>query len=92
METSTIAPTITLDVFSDATSLRQRLRERNAATVASLLPGGLILEDAPEALTYRLGAVGGWQLVESGETVRLVSAEGHELTVRDGHLTLAIAK
>jgi hypothetical protein len=87
------APTVTLDVFEAApVDLRSRLRAQPVTTAASLLPGGMILEESPEALVYRLAMAGAWRVETTGAEIRLTNDEGVTVQVVDGRLSLAIAK
>ena len=91
--TLTAPPTITLDVYTEAPlDLRQRLRQQPATQVASLLPGGVILEDSAEDLTYRLAMPGDWRLETVDGEICLTNGTGATVRVADGQLTLTIAK
>ncbi|MNS62857.1 hypothetical protein D3C72_959370 [compost metagenome] len=96
MQTTTLqaTPSITLDVFAAAapTDLRRRLREQPAMSAATLLPGGMILEETEDALTYRMTGNGEWRLAFDGETVCLTNGEGATVRIDGGKLSLAIAK
>lgn len=84
---------ITLDVFEQPSSdLRRRLRERPDRLTASMLPGGVILEDHADSLVYRLGGCGAWNVQEVGAGFVLRSAEGMEINLRDGQVTLHMPK
>jgi hypothetical protein len=84
---------ITLDVFENHSSdLRRRLREQPDRMTASMLPGGMILEDRAEELVYRLGGSGDWKVETMGAAVVLRSTEGVEINVRDGQVTLHLPK
>jgi hypothetical protein len=92
METATLTtPKVTLDVYPAASDLRSRLRTQSA-TPASLLPGGMILEESPEALVYRMAMPGAWRVEREGEDLCLTNAEGATVRVHDGKLSLTIAK
>lgn len=92
MELATLAtPKVTLDVYPAApTDLRSRLRA--TTTTASLLPGGMILEESPEAVTYRMAVPGTWRVEFDGEDICLTNPEGASVRVADGKLSLTIAK
>ena len=95
MEKVTLAapPTITLDVYTEAPlDLRQRLRRQPSEQVASLLPGGVILEDSAEELTYRVALPGDWRVETHGEDICLTNDAGTTVRVVDGKLTLSIVK
>lgn len=96
METLTqvkATPKVTLDVFEAApVDLRSRLRARPVTTAASLLPGGVILEESSEALVYRLATAGDWRVETLGDEIRLTDGRGVTISVVDGKLSLAIAK
>lgn len=96
METLTpvkATPKVTLDVFEAApVDLRSRLRARPVTTAASLLPGGVILEESSEALVYRLATAGDWRVETLGDEIRLTDGRGVTIRVVDGKLSLAIAK
>lgn len=87
------APTVTLDVFEAApVDLRSRLRAQHVTTAASLLPGGVILEESAEALVYRLAMAGDWRVETAGAEIRLTNDAGVTVHVVDGRLSLAVAK
>jgi hypothetical protein len=95
MEMATLtAPKVTIDVYPTApsTDLRRRLREQSPTMAASLLPGGMILEESPEALVYRLAMSGVWRVELDGEDICLSNAQGAQVRVSDGKLSLTIAK
>ena len=91
--TAAAPATVTLDVFADdANGLRRRLQQRPASFTASLLPGGMIYEETESACTYRLGGLGGWQLEERDGEFHLSNALGHRVVLRDGQMSVSIAK
>ena len=91
--TRTANPTVTLDVYAAApVDLRRRLREQPATTAASLLPGGVVLEESADALVYRLAMPGTWRMERDGEDLSLVDDHGTTVRVIDGKLSLTIAK
>jgi hypothetical protein len=92
MELATlVTPKVTLDVYPAApTDLRSRLRAQT--TTASLLPGGMILEESPEAVTYRMAVAGNWRVELEGDDICLINPEGATVRVADGKLSLTISK
>jgi hypothetical protein len=87
------APAINLDVYAENPGgLRRRLQDRPAQLAASLLPGGMIMEETDEALTYRVGTFGPWTIEQRDGEIRLSNDMGHTLTVRDGQVIHTIAK
>lgn len=91
--TAAAPATVTIDVFADnSNGLRRRLQARPEAFTASLLPGGMIFEETESACTYRLGGLGGWQLEERDGEIRLSNALGQRVTLRDGQMSVSIAK
>ena len=79
------APKVTIDVYpTQSTDLRRRLREQSPTVAASLLPGGMILEEAPEALVYRMAMSGVWRVEMHGDDICLSNAQGAQVRVGDG--------
>lgn len=84
---------ITLDVFEETSSdLRRRLRQQPERVTASMLPGGVILEDHEEELVYRLGGGGAWTLERRAEGYLLRSEEGAEIRLNDSQMALHLPK
>ena len=89
----TASPTVTIDVYPAApVDLRRRLREQPATTAASLLPGGMVLEESAHELVYRLALPGAFRLERDGDDVILTDDRGTTVRVVDGQLSLTIAK
>lgn len=84
---------ITLDVFHNAsTDLRSRLRQQPERATASMLPGGMILEDHADELVYRLEDCGAWTLERGQEGYLLRNEDGTELRLSDGQMALHMPK
>ena len=85
---------ITLDVFETTSSsdLRRRLRQQPERVTASMLPGGVILEDHTDELVYRLGGSGAWKLELHGEGYLLRSEEGAEIRLNGAQVALHLPK
>ena len=94
MDRPTLAPaTVTLDVTTDdALHLRRRLQARPEMHTTAVLPGGVLLEDGPEATTYHFPVAGAWAATGEGDDLRLAHPAGHVLTVRDGRVQITLAK
>lgn len=78
--------TLTLDVSPAAPAdLRRRLA---AASAATLLPGGLQLEESLAGATYSLNAEGGWTSIQLGGEWHFTHADGHVVVLNERGLTV----
>jgi hypothetical protein len=79
--------TLVLDVTTAAPAdLRRRLANEAAATV---LPGGLQLEESAHGATYHLAAPGGWTPVQIAGEWHFSHAAGHVVVLNERGLTLS---
>lgn len=86
---------LSVEVSTEAPQdLRARLRRAPlTAEAATLLPGGVIHEDRPEAHLYRLGAHGPWRMEQTADGPAWVSDAGHRIGLNaGGQLVLSLAK
>ncbi|MDB5099997.1 MAG: hypothetical protein JWM80_4418 [Cyanobacteria bacterium RYN_339] len=87
---SPMLKTLVLDVSTEAPAdLRRRLVQGVAATV---LPGGLQLEEGAGGATYHLDARGGWSAVQIAGEWHFSHPAGHVVVLNDRGLTVTTSQ
>ena len=85
--------TMTRDVApADARNLRRRLQATGPLFTTAILPGGAIVEDGPNGLSYHFHVQGNWSIDQTGADLLLTTDTGHTLSSRDGRIQLTLSK